>query len=389
MSEQLKKLTGKNKNDYEAIAKDLVNKPDVTLFQELVDNENFLFDFVKNNVADRIANQINEANYFNLTQFLKYYSPFYEDVIVSSFIKYADEDLTDLLLDKFENGTVNEKIYASRYFANIQDPLAHKFLRMNAYSDNDYLAQNCAFALAQWHDGEAYNIAVAKLHSGDDFDKLSAVKFLVAYGNKNAVPAIIDTMKLSAMPENIAGQIPYLENLFDLIDKSYDDALLVLNNIINGLGEILSLTVVFDFELFEVFEKLINNYNDSKYAITILNAKEKFDTLTENEEYLYDEDKDTKNEIIDIKKLLKSINKKDLEKYVNDELKEDSPLVFIALDFAVDVFAIRELLKSNNQTLILKTAEVLKRLDSFDETARTVALLKVTDINIKSIIRAL
>ena len=146
---------------------------------------------------------------------------------------------------------------------------------------------------------------------------------------------------------------------------------------------------MFDFELFEVFEKLINNYDDSKCAVTILNAKEKFDTLTENEEYLYDEDKDTKNEISDIKKLLKSVNKKNLEKYVNDELKENSPLVFIALDFATDVFAIRELLKSNNQTLILKTAEVLKNLGSFDETARTVALLKVTDINIKAIIRAL
>ena len=36
-----------------------------------------------------------------------------------------------------------------------------------------------------------------------------------------------------------------------------------------------------------------------------------------------------------------------------------------------------------------KTAEVLKNLGSFDETARTVALLKVTDVNIKAIIRAL
>ena len=389
MTERLKKLTGKNKNDYEAIAKDLVNKPDIELFKELVENDDFLFDFIKNNVADRIANQINESNYLNLIEFLKYYSPSYEDVIVSAFIKYADDDLTDILLDKFENGTTEEKSYAAKYFAKIQDPLAHDLLRENAYADNDYLAQNCASALANWHDIEAYNLAITKLHSGDDFDELAAVKFLCAYGNKNAVPAIIDSMKHSAMPENIAGEIPYLENLFDLLDNSRDDALLVINYIINGLGEILPLSIVFDFELFEVFEKLINNDNDSKYAVTILNAKEKFDILTENDEYLFDEDKDTKNEILDIKKLLKSVNKKDLEIYVNEELKEDSPLVFTALDFATDIFAIRELLKSNNQTLILKTAEVLKSLGSFDETARTVALLKVTDLNIKNIIRAL
>lgn len=389
MNEQLKKLTGKNKNDYEAVAHHLINDCDTELFKELVDNDDFLFDFVKNNVADRIAGQINEKNYHNLIEFLKYYSPFYEDVIVSSLIKYADEDLTDILLDKFENGTTEEKIYAAKYFAKIQDPLAHEFLVMNAYSENEYLSQNCASALAQWNDVESYNIAITKLHCGDDFDKLAAVKFLVAYGNKSAVPAIIDTMKNSAMPENIAGEIPYLESLFDLIDKSYEDTLLVINYIINGLGEILPLSVVFDFELFEVFEKLINNYDDSKYAIVILNAQEKFDTLTENDEYLFDEDKETKNEINDIKKLLKSVNKKDLEKYINDELEEDSPFVFTALDFATDVFAVRELLKSNNQTLILKTAEVLKNLGNFDETARTVALLKVTDINIKAIIRAL
>ena len=389
MNEQLKKLTGKNKNDYVAVAHHLVNDCDTELFKELVDNDDFLFDFVKNNVADRIAAQINEKNYHNLIEFIKYYSPFYEDVIVSSLIKYADEDLTDILLDKFENGTTEEKTYAAKYFAKIQDPLAYDYLKINAYSDNDYLSQNCAAALAQWHDEESYNIAITKLYCNDDFEKLSAVKFLVAYGNKSAIPNIIDAMKNSAMPENISGQIPYLENLFDLIDRTYGDALLVINYIVNGLGEILPLSIVFDFELFEVFERLIRSNDDSKTAIVLLNAQEKFDTLTENNEYLFDEDKDTKNEINDIKKLLKSVNKKDLEKYINDELKEDSLFVFTALDFATDVIAIRELLKSNNQTLILKTAEVLKNLGSFDETARTVALLKVTDINIKAIIRAL
>ena len=121
----------------------------------------------------------------------------------------------------------------------------------------------------------------------------------------------------------------------------------------------------------------------------MLNAKEKFDILTENDEYLFDEDKDTKNEIFDIKKLLNHIHRKELEKYINDELKEDSPFVFTALEYATDLFAIRELLKYNNQTIIFKTLEVLKNLGNLDENTKTVALLKVTDNNIKSIIRAL
>lgn len=389
MTDNLKKLTGKNKNDYEAVAKHLVDDCDVELFKELVDNDDFLFDFVKNNVAQRIENAVNQNNYQNLIEFLKYYSQSYEDAIVGSLVKYADEDLTDLMLDKFENGCDNEKTYAAKYFAKIQDPLAYEFLRLNSYSDNEFLAQNCAMTLGAWHDEKSFDEAIEKLQNTDDFEKLSAVKFLTAYGDKKAVPMLFEAMKTSTMAENIAGEIPYLVPLYELIKTDYENALLAIIYITNALGEILPLSVVFDFELFEVFEELINNHDDSKVAITLLNARDKFDTLTENDEYLYDEDKNTKNEIFDIKKLLNSAKKKDLEKCINDELREDSPFVFTALDFATDELAIRELLKSNNQTLILKTAEVLKSLGNFDETARTVALLKVTDINIKAIIRAL
>lgn len=385
MSENLKKLTGKF--GFEPVAKHLVNDCDITLFKELVESDSFLFDFVKQNVAERIRAQINENNYKNLIEFLKFYSPSYEDVIVSALVKYADEDLTDLLLEKFENGTDDEKTYCAKFFGVVQDPLAYRFLFENAYSDNEFLAQNCASSLSLWKDEKSYNEALGKLKSDDEFEKLSAVKFLSAYGNKDALPEIFKAMRNSAMAENIAGEIPYIENLFELLDKYYEDALLTINFIINGLGEILPLNVLFDYELFEVFENLINNRNDSKSRIVLLNAREKFDTLTENDEYLFDEDKNTKNEVQDIKKLLKSAD--DLEKFVNDELNENSPFVFTALDFATDLLKIRELLKSNNQTVILKTAEVLKKFGNLDENAKTIALLKVTDLNIKTIIRAL
>ena len=64
MSENLKKLTGKFGS--EPIARHLVNDCDTVLFQELVENESFLFDFVKQNIAERIGAQINENNYKNL-----------------------------------------------------------------------------------------------------------------------------------------------------------------------------------------------------------------------------------------------------------------------------------------------------------------------------------
>lgn len=389
MNEKLKKLTGKNKNDYERIAAEIVNNADTALFKELVENDGYLFDFVKQNVAQRLAATCNETNYRNLLKFFDYYSPYYDDFIVSTLARYADEDLTDEILDMFENGTTAQKTYCAKFFSYIQDPLALELLRENSYTDNESLNANCAATLGIFQDEASYNDAVRKLWSEDEFEQLSAVKFLVLYGDKKALPEILHAMKNSTMAENIAGEIPYLETIFEILDEQYEDGLLVLNHIVNGLGEIIGLASVFDYELYDVFERIIRNSNDSKAAVVLLNAQEKFAILTENDEYLFDEDKNTKNEINDIKKLLSGINVKNLKPMILQELNESSPFVYTALDFTDDVFAIRELLKCSNQTIILKTAEVLKKLNNLDEPTKTVALLKVSDENIKSIIRAL
>ena len=387
MSDKLKKLTGKF--GYETTAKNLVDNCDIDLFKELVEQDGFLFDFIKQNVAKRLSDAVDEKNYKNLLEFLKYYSPSYENAIISNLVEFADEDLTDIILEKFQNGTIAEKTYCAKYFAYIKDPLAYEYLTQNSYSSNEYLSQNCASTLSAWNDEKSYNDALLKLQENDEFEKLSAVKFLCAYGKKDAVPFILKALETSAMTENIAGEIPYLMNLQELLDKYYADALFVINCIINGLGEILPLSVVFDFELFDVFERLINSEIDSKSAVVLLNSVEKFETLTENDEYLFDEDKDTKNEIYDIKNLLKNIDIKELKKYAENELRDDSLFIYTALEFVENPLIIRELLKSDNQTIILKTSEILKKLGNFDETVRTVALSKVTDLNIKEIIRAL
>lgn len=385
----IKQLTGKNKQEYEAAAAHLVNEADEEMFKALVEKDDFLFDFVKQNVADRIANVLNENNYKNLLSFLKYYSPSYEDVIISTLVKFADEDLTDRMLDIFESGTNSEKTYCAKFFTYIQDPLSIDLLRENAKTDDDFLNANCAAALGAMKEEESYNNAIFNLKSEDEFEQIKAVKFLTAYGNQDALYPIIEAMKTSTMSENIAAEIPYLTDIFTIIENDLENGLLILNNIINGFGEIIPLSSVFDYEMYEIFERLMVHADDSKTAVVLLNANEKFDTLTENDEYLYDEDKDTKKEILDINKLLSHINKKELLGFVNQELNENSPFVFTALDFAQDMYAVRELLKCNNQTIIVKTAEILKAHNQLDDTSRQVALLKITDENIKSIIRAL
>lgn len=387
MSDKLKKLTGKNPKDFEPVAFDVINIPDVELFKELIDNEDFLFDFIKQNVANRLAKVCNSSNYLNLLQFLKYYSPSYEDVIISNLVKFSDEDLTDKMLAIFEDGTDDEKTYCAKYFSIVQDSLALDFLKENAYSENSSLSANCATALALFGDTESKNEALVKLKSDDEFEKLDGVRFLVSYGDKSVIPAIVDVMKTSSFAENIAGDLLYLTDLFSLYKTNKTDALFVFNSVINGLGEILGLAQIFDFRLYEFIEMLLKEQTDSEIAVVLANAKDKFNTLTENDEYLFDETKDVKQEVMDIKQLLSSF--KVNQSLINAELKSESLFVFTALEFVNNESAIRGLLISANQTVVLKALEMLKQMNSLTKEDKNLALSSVTSEDIKSVIVAI
>lgn len=384
MNEKIKKLTGKNKADYEPVACEIINNADVDLFKELVNQDDYLFDFVKQNVAERLMRATNKSNCKNLLKLIKIYSPFYEDFVASALAKFADEDLTDEILEIFENGTEDEKTYCAKYFAHIQDPLALPLLGEYAFSENSSLAQNCAQTLGVFKDSESYKKAIEKLTSKDDFEQFEGVNFLISYGDKNALDKIINAMKFSGMSENIAGQIPYLEDLSLIIEHDFNSGMLVLNNIVNGLGEIIPLMTVLDFNLWEIFNSLINSEQNSVSATVLINAKAKFEILTDNDEYLFDEDKNTKNEVCEIKKLFEDVQIN--LPLIDNELCADSDFVFTALEFSRNIDRIRKLLSCNNQTLILKSAEVLKQLGALDETARQVALSNISDGNLKAVI---
>ena len=389
MSENLKKLTGKNPQDFESVAYSLINNSDVDLFSELVSKEDFLFDFVKQNVADRLAKVCNESNYLNLLNFLKFYSPSYEEFIVSALVRYADEDLTDKMLEIFDNGTDDEKTYCAKFFSYVQDPLAIDLLKQYAYSENTYLSANCASTLAQLGETSSYEQALEMLASDDEFTRLDGVKFLVSYGKTDALDEIIEAMKTSSMAENMAGDIPYLADVFSLYKKNKVDGLFVANMIINGLGEILGLAQVFDFQLYEFLEMLIKEPKDSKVAAVLVNAIDKFETLTENDEYLFDETKETKQEVLEIKNLLKSANQGELFSLLDDELSADSLFVYTALEFTENEEKVRSLLSCENPTVVLKALEMLKQMGVVTKEDRQIAYDSVDDENVKNVIMAI
>jgi HEAT repeat protein len=332
---------------------------------------------------------------------MKFYSSDYENFIVSTLVKFADEDLTDKMLELLENGTDEEKAYSAKYFSHINDTLAVEFLRKYSYSDFDPLAQNCAFALSAMKDEYSYNLAVEKLNSDDEFEKLAAIRFLSAFNDAKAIGLIFGAMKKSSMPENIACEISYLQNFLELLETDFkNDTILATNYAISGLGEIISLGQVFNFQLFEVLEKLITLHAEEKNpksAAVLLNAKLKFDQLTENNEYLFDEDKNTKNEVSEIKNLLNFQQEcfwSQQEELLVSELKESSDFIFSALELTQELKIeaatdkLKNLLNSTNQTVILKTIEVLKSLNKLDEINLEIVLNKISDANIKAIIQS-
>ena len=113
----IKKLTGKNPAEYEAVAKSLVDNSDVALFAKLVKQDDFLFDFVKNNVAKRIQLACTKDNYLNLLNFFEYYSSSYDSVFAEVLYKFGGIELLPVLKEIYINGDDNKKAYAAKFFS--------------------------------------------------------------------------------------------------------------------------------------------------------------------------------------------------------------------------------------------------------------------------------
>lgn len=389
--DSVKQLTGKNKREYEQAACRIINDADVNSFENLVSKEDFLFDFVKQNAAKRLQAACNKDNYKNLISFLNFYSPSYDTFIAQVLSKFGDAEIKEKMFDLLKNGSDNQKAYAAKYFSFVEDERTVDFLKKSAYSDFEPLAFNCAEALSALKERTCIDEAYEKLNSQDDFEVLAAVKFLSAYGEKNALRKIFDIMKKSSVSEFIASEIGYMEPFSNLLDSPdfCEDTLLALNNILQGFGEIISLSNVFSFQLYEVFEKLIFSPPNAKNAIILLMAKNKFNQLTENDEYLFDEDKNTKDEVMAVKELLNCNIDDNLDEFIKSEIDENSAFVYPAVEVVKDLNLIKPLLKANNQTLVLKTAETLKAADKLIPEDKETALEHVSDENIKSIIKAL
>ena len=229
--------------------------------------------------------------------------------------------------------------------------------------------------------------ALQKLNSEDEFEQYNGVKYLVAFKALDALPQILQVMKKSSLSENIASEIPYLVPVEDLIKT--DDGVLVLCNIVSAIPEIIPPSAVIDYNLFSIFEDLYLNNLSSSSAVLLRLAQEKFAELTSNDEYLYDCDKNTKDEVFAINQLLVGIDSYKLKNLLYDELYDESEFVFFAVDFVDEAEELEALLDTKNPTLILKVLLKLKDKQMLTQSHKDIASKNIGENELKQYIEAL
>ena len=386
----IKKLTGKNPSEYEPIAKSLVDNSDTELFEKLVKQDDFLFDFIKDNVARRIQKACNKDNYKNLIPLMKHYSPSYDTMFGEVINSFGGKEIYSVMRDLFLNGTNDEKAYAAKYLT-FYGKFEELLPKIREYSKSEFppLGVNSIELLSMLNDEVSKNEAISKLDSNDEFEQFEGIKFLVNFGAKDALPKIVEVMKKSGLSESIASEIPYLVPFDELINNDKETACLVLCHIINAIPEIISPSSVSDYDMYSLFERLLNDSMTSTSALALIMAKDKFNELITNDEYLYDCDKNTKDSIKAINELLKNLVVQKLKSYLYEELYEDSDFVFFALDYVDEVEELETLLDSKNQTLVLKVLILLKEKGLLSQTHKDTALNAITSDDLKLVAQSL
>lgn len=398
LSQKVKIITSKDEKQAVVILSEMIDNSDIKLFEKLVSQSEYLFPFIIDNVCKRFEMAITAGNYKNLLNFFDCYSPFYDKVFVSAVKIFDDNEVKAKMQNFIKNGSIAQKTYAARYFEQEKNYFVVKDLADNAFSDDEYLADACAAALGALNELKSYDFALEKLQSPDDFEALKALNFFVAYFKNPPMNDIFNALKKSGMPENFAGRIAYLKPLPLFIRDDFKNSLTLTDFILSGLGEILPLSEVFVFELYDAIQMLYQSDDcdySSQVALILLRAKQKFNLLMTNEEYTFDEDKNTKEEISAIWHLLNSFDKsfwKNCEKIIQYELQQDKQRIHSALEIIKEYNytnfipnIIDMIYENDDETLICEGVLTLKSLNGLSYLDKDDILAKFDNENLKII----
>jgi len=385
----IKDITSKDIKLSHSIIKNMIKTSDIKAFNLLCEKCDFIFPFLKERINADFVKLIKENDLNAVFKFSEIYCADFEDMIVNSWVKFASQDLTDEILELFENGTVEQKAYCAKYFVKIQDPLALEHLKNNVFSDFEPLKTNCALALSAFQDVEILDkMKEIVLKSNDDFEKLNAFNFISTYSGEKQIKFVIEQAFLSPFAINIISnvldfnELNYLKNILD--NKTMTK---IFQLIIEEYPEDLSLDSAYYWNLAE-FIKLIYRFDSSYSKNVLILAREKFKEFSENDIYTFDFDKNIKNEIKNISNLLKSLDLEFSVENFEDEFVLSAILEVIKelkldekAEFLANLFSRTNEEKKAQIALILKE---FKKIDLID-----IEIIKqIQNENIKALIES-
>lgn len=303
----IKNITSKDENLALNTTKNLILNQETANFSKLVEKGDFIFPFLKDKIINNFVKIIKKENLKTVFEFSKIYSYDFEDLIVKSWLKFASEDLTDEILELFENGTKDQKAYCASYFSHICDNLALENLKK--YSKDDFypLKINSIKALKSFQDETILNEAKETiLKSDDDFKKVDAFEILSIFQGKENLKFIVENSKNNPFIATIISYLFDYNSFFEIKNALDENQLLKIFNVFyENMPEIINLESLISYDILDfikTLEKIKNQYSTNLLFLT----SKKFDEFSDDI-YTFDMDKNTKNELFNIKKYLNNL----------------------------------------------------------------------------------
>lgn len=400
-------LLKKDKTLSQQAAEAIINNKDIDAWKYLIENSDYIMDFIKNNASKKLLQACNEENIYNLFDFIEYHSPSFEDFVAQAFYQFNNQKIEEKMDNLIKNGTNEQKTYATKYFCLNPKKEITSILFEHTKSDYNPLSENSAQALGILKDIPSYEYYLEKLSSSDDWECLNSARFLSLYGNKNAILPLLKRMSTSSISEYICGEIASLEAMPQLLTHQKKEiqelALECFDNILSSLIQTWELSVVFDFEIKTCLEIILSNATTNKepigqYALLLLKAKNKFDLYNENKEYTFDEDKNTIDEIKNIYNLLHSypeefweVQKDNLFEELNSTKKRKIACINLISELKMD-YATDELLNMLNEdeSIISVAILALSGFGAINTIKNKEEILeKINNPNLKAMIEAI
>ena len=391
----IKQIVSKDLELSRKIIKEIIENKDINAFQELCEKSDFIFPFLKERIVKDFISFINKDNFEITFLFAKVYNQDFEEIVLSPWRRFANEDLTDEILDLFEKGTNSEKTFAAKYFSFVKDPLALEFLYKESFLDDIILRSACANTLKAFQDVKILDEMKDIISSKDDeFEKLKAYQFLISYGDKSSLEIVLKHCFSSPFEASI---VSFLNDNFDFnfLRNNFQDETIfkIFNVLIENYPEEIPLDTIQYYDILSYLKFLEKNKNIYSANLLIL-ARDKFCQLENDEIYTFDLDKNLKNYLSEISKYLKNLKLENL-----DEIEELNTFSFDQKRYLTALFAIKILAKKEyssflldlinqkklNFVLMAKTIEVLKEFNSLSLVDKNV-FDEIDDLNKKALI---